>query len=205
MTRSHIPAGGAWRASHPGEAARLLSSVRCGWWVAGGWALDLFFGSETRRHEDLDIGVLRRDVPRILDSLPGWELFEAKDGRLQRLERRVPEPNVHSLWCRPIGQREWTLELMLDESEDDSWVFRRERSIRRPLDSTIAYTAEGIPYLVPEIQLLYKARPVRPKDAVDFHRVAPCLDSSARAWLREALARLDAGHEWLMAPEMSAR
>jgi hypothetical protein len=203
MTRSRIPAAGPWRPTHPNEALKLLSSAQFRWWIAGGWALDLFVGSWTRPHEDLDIGILRRDVPRLVDSMPGWELFEAKDGRLQRLDRRTPESDVHSLWCRPIGQREWTLELLLDESEGNSWVFRRERSIRRALDSAIAHTTDRIPYLVPEIQLLYKARRTRPKDDADFHRVAPCLDSSARAWLRDALARLDARHDWLHALEDS--
>jgi hypothetical protein len=179
----------------------LLASVRSRWWIAGGWALDLFVGTQTRLHEDLDIGILRRDVPRVIDSMTGWELFEAKHGHLRRLGGRSPEPDVHSLWCRPTGQREWAVELMLDEAEDDAWVFRRERSIRCPLDSLIGRTTDGTPYLVPEIQLLYKAGRARPKDDADFQRVAPHLDSSARAWLRDALARLDARHDWLGALE----
>jgi len=31
------------------------------WCVAGGWAIDMFLGKQTRPHEDMEIVVLRRD------------------------------------------------------------------------------------------------------------------------------------------------
>jgi hypothetical protein len=178
----------------------LLSSVKSRWWIAGGWALDLFVGTETRAHQDLDVGILRRDVPQVLESMAGWEFFAAHGGQLQRLERpQAPGLEVHSLWGRPVAGTQWALELMLDESEGDSWVFRRERGIRLPLAALTARTPEGIPHLAPEIQLLYKAKGVRPKDEADFRRVLPRLDVHARSWLLDALARIDARHEWLAA------
>lgn len=200
MTRSSsIPAAGPWRPLHPGEAPRLLAAVRSHWWIAGGWALDLFVGRQTRSHEDLDIGILRVDAPRAVDSMAGWEFFEARNGRLRGLGDAVPGLDVHSLWGRPLGESRWVLELMLEESEADTWVFRRERSIRRPLAALTARSAEGLAYLAPEIQLLYKAKHVRSKDDADFRSVAPRLDSGARAWLRDALGRVDPCHEWLTA------
>jgi hypothetical protein len=70
--------------------------------VAGGWARDLFVGSQSRPHKDLDIGILRRDVLKVLPALSSWEIFEAKDGLLRRLrEGDAPGTNVNSLWCRP--------------------------------------------------------------------------------------------------------
>jgi hypothetical protein len=132
--------------------------------------------------------------------MAGWEFFAAQGGQLQRLEQgKSPGPDVHSLWGRPLAATRWALELLLDESEGDSWVFRRERSIRLPLPAVAACTPAGIPYLAPEIQLLYKAKGVRPKDDADFRRVLPRLDVHARSWLRDALARIDARHEWLAA------
>jgi hypothetical protein len=47
------------------------------------------------------------------------------------------------------------------------------------------------------VQLLHKARVVRPKDQVDFDVSAPLLDDGSRAWLRSALELAHPGHRWL--------
>jgi hypothetical protein len=39
-------------------------------WSAGGWALDLFVGAQSRPHDDLDVRILRRDVLEVLSTLP---------------------------------------------------------------------------------------------------------------------------------------
>jgi hypothetical protein len=94
---------GSWRAVDPTEAAKILASSKAPWWIAGGWALDLFRGTPTRPHVDLDVGVLRRDLGSVLHRLSTWEVFEAKDGHLTQLGAGcVPPLDVHSLWCRPI-------------------------------------------------------------------------------------------------------
>lgn len=187
-----------WQVVCPREGARWLSGVSAPWWVAGGWALDLYAGTQSRRHGDLDIGVLRRDVSQVLAALPSWEFFEAHNRRLTRLRTgTLPGLEVNSLWCRPADTTLWAMELMLDASDGDRWVFRRQPDIQRPLSSVIRRSHEGIPYLAPEIQLLYKARSRRAKDQADFDHIAPRMDSDARAWLRHTLRRTDPEHEWL--------
>lgn len=195
-----IAAGETWRATLPSEGAVLLSGLSALWWIAGGWSLDLFLGNQTRAHKDLDIGLLRRDVTEVVSALPSWEFFEAKDGELTRLRvGNAPRSDVNSLWCRPGDGKEWVLELMLDECRDEQWVFRRDTRIQRPLSNAIQRNPEGIPYLAPEIQLLYKARAPRAQDQEDFEHVAPRLSPSARRWLQESLAKMDPHHGWLSA------
>ena len=63
--------------------------------------------------------------------------------------------------------------------------------------SLISRTADGIPYLQPEVVLLFKAKAVRPKDELDFAAVLPHLESSRRLWLRDALTLVHPGHAWL--------
>lgn len=189
----------AWEPMHPREATRLLASLASRWWIAGGWALDLFAGKESRPHADLDIGILRREAGQVIEALPDWELFEAQDGGLLRLEQREPRAQVNSLWCRPRGASRWVFELLLDDSAGDTWVFRRRREIRRPLAEAIRFDRSRIPYLAPEIGLLYKARRPRAADELDFRNVAPRLDDGARAWLHGALARVEPDHPWLEA------
>jgi hypothetical protein len=184
----------------PGDAERRLSGLALPWWIAGGWALDLFAGGVSRAHQDLDIGILRRDATAVIASLPEWEFFEAKDGKLTHFgAATAPRADVNSLWCRRAGTAEWLMELMLEASDGDAWIFRRLPAIRRPLATAIRRTSQGIPYLAPEIQLLYKAKHVRARDQRDFEHFAPRLDPDAHTWLRDALARFDPGHPWLPA------
>ena len=184
---------------HPSDCAGLLSALTVPWWVAGGWALDLFAGAQTRPHGDLDIGILRRDIRTVLELFSPWEVYEAQNGVLTRLSIEGVPHGVNSLWCRPLGATMWTLELLLDESAADVWVFRRQPLIQRPLGSVIRHTSEGLPYLAPEIQLLYKARDLRERDQADFECIAPRLDADARLWLRDTLAQTSPGHVWIQA------
>ncbi len=38
--------------------SNIMSDFKQPWFFAGGWAIDLFLGKETRIHEDIEIGVL---------------------------------------------------------------------------------------------------------------------------------------------------
>ena len=62
-------------------------------------------------------------------------------------------------------------------------------------------TAAGLPYLAPELALLFKSKNTgnrpRPEDQADFERACPLLDPEQRAWLRWALAAVDPGHVWI--------
>lgn len=56
---------------------------------------------------------------------------------------------------------------------------------------------DGICYLQPEIQLLYKAQGLRAKDQLDFDDTLPHLDQRRRSWLCAALERTLPAHPWL--------
>jgi len=189
---------GEWRAVDPGTGAAWFSLLSVPWWFSGGWALDLHVGEQIRDHDDLDVGVLRRDISTALAALSGWEISEAKDGALTPVQPGdVPRFDAHSLWCRPSGTVLWTVELLLDECVDNEWVYRRHEAIRRPLSSIVHRNPAGLPYLAPEIQLLYKARGTRSKDQADFERITPRLSRVARAWLLQGLERAEPEHPWI--------
>jgi hypothetical protein len=192
------PAVGPWHESQPRDVASLFSNLAIYWWIAGGWALDLFIGRQTRPHGDLDVGVFRNDVKIALAALSSWDIFEAKAGVLTRLHAgQTPRADVNSLWCRPQTSNHWTLEIMLDERDRDNWVFRRDARIKQPLFTVIRHNPQHIPYLAPEVQLLYKAPGPRPQDEADFDRVAPQLGADARTWLEFALRTVHPEHVWI--------
>jgi hypothetical protein len=77
------------------------------------------------------------------------------------------------------------------------WLFRRAPIIARALTTVGGISADGIPYLAPEIQLLYKAKNLRPKDEADFILTLPALNGERRHWLKNALTATHPQHPWL--------
>lgn len=203
MRAIDLPGNEAWGALTPREAVDLLSQVGAPWWVAGGWALDLHLGQVTRAHKDLDIGIWRKDAALVLAALRGWQFFEAKGGVLTPVVAgQAPRAEVNSLWGKRVNAPQWELELMLDESDGEFWRFRRDPRITRLLSRAILRTPQGIAYLAPEIQLLYKSRPIRRRDQADFDLAAPHLDGAARTWLQESLMSVNPQHAWIEIPSL---
>ena len=188
----------AWYSAQPLEVSTWLRDVHAVWWIAGGWAIDLYLERTTRQHMDADVGILSRDAPAMLEALTGWEFFEAKDAKLTRLPRdAVPRSGVSSLWGRRLGSSRWELEVMLDQADGDHWCYRRVPQIRRPFADALRQANCGLRYLAPEIQLLYKSKVLRQRDEADFRASAPKLCTPAREWLRDALALIQPDHRWI--------
>lgn len=59
---------------------RLMAGFSAPWFVSGGWAIDLARDRVTRDHEDLEIGVFRRDQGALQRHLAGWTLAKAVHG-----------------------------------------------------------------------------------------------------------------------------
>jgi Aminoglycoside-2''-adenylyltransferase len=187
-----------WEPWSPAEAASVLEGVDARWYVAAGWALDLFLGDETRDHDDLEIGVSAHEYDAIAERLSshGLELFVVGGG-LAWPPTETARAAHHQTWARDRDTGSWRVDVMREPSDDGSWVFRRDPGIRLPAASVVARTSAGIPYAQPEIVLLFKAKGARPKDESDFVRVLPHLDERRRRWLRDALALVHPGHAWI--------
>lgn len=189
MVRIDTP-WGPWEPASPAEAAELFRGCRAPWWIAGGYAIELAVGRPLREHGDVDVLLLRRDQLAVQKALPGWEWHAADPpGTLRpwRPAEQLPD-GVHDIWCRPGPGEPWQIQIMLDESTGEDWVSRRDPRIRRPLTSIGSVTADGIPYLAPEIQLFYKASGRRPRDETDFAASLPVLTGPQAQWLSDALS-----------------
>jgi len=188
------------------EALDDLPAILAGfdrpWWVAGGWAIDLFLGAETREHEDVEISVLFDDQEALREAMRSWELHVVVDtGVLSPWESgdRIELPR-HQLWARRAADAPWSLEILFELGEGSDWVYRRDQRIRRPLSSFGTRAAEdagGLPIVAPEIQLLFKSSNAREKDEHDFASALPALPDEARGWLRSALTTVAPAHPWL--------
>jgi hypothetical protein len=199
-TDAFVPELELWDAWHPAEAATRLANVDVRWYVAAGWALDLFRGGQTREHEDLEIAVPAHAFPEVRRALADFEVFvPVGDGLVRPFESLTPEElaDTHQSWFREPATGRWRLDAFREPSHGDTWVCRRDGRLQRPFAEVIQRTAEGIPYGAPEVVLLYKAKHTRDKDEADFAAVRPLLSPEQRAWLAEALALVHPGHPWL--------
>jgi hypothetical protein len=187
-----------WQALSVDQVAAVLEGLPVRWWVAGGWAIDLFLGAVTREHQDVDVAVLRPDQLAVQAHLDGWDLRVAHNGRLTPWARGRPlDPHEHGIWARPTPASPWQLELLVDDIEGDQWVYRRNPAVRLPLDALGHSTPGGIPYLRPEVVLLYKAKQPRAANEQDARAVIPRLSSTQRGWLAAAIAQDMPNHHWL--------
>lgn len=191
-----------WEAWTPQEVAHRLAGVEAPWYVAAGWALDLFRGGQTREHEDLEIAVPAGELDGVRTALAGYELDVVGgpgDGSGRRWPLDSPAASVlHQTWVREPGTNVYRLDIFREPHDGRTWICRRDETIRLPYERIIRRTPGGIPYLSPEIVLLFKAKHShRERDRRDFAAVAALLRPEERAWLRQALGRVHAGHEWL--------
>ncbi len=85
---------------------------------------------------------------------------------------------------------------MLDEAHNQEWVSRRDPRVRRPIDALGLISADGIPYLAPEVQLFYKAKKPRPKDEAALDAALPTLTDDQRHWLVRAITQAYEPHPW---------
>jgi hypothetical protein len=198
-----IPPGGelltdfTWESWTPEEVARRLSGVEMPWAIAAGWALDLFRGSITREHEDVEIAVPSAHFQAIRSALMPYEFDVVGAGRRWPLSDQRAFQFMHQTWLRDPDTGVYRLDVFREPHDGAIWICRHDPSLRRPYFEVIRKTTSGVPYVVPEIVLLFKARLARPKDDADLDGTLPLLDLRARNWLRSALERLYPGHAWL--------
>lgn len=185
----------------PADALRLFSDKNIDWWIAGGWALDLFLGKRSREHEDLDIAVLRKDEKQIRNLLNGWHLqIGLGEGKLELTplsKDKQLRSNREIVWCKPSVDSDWAFELLLSKSEHDEWIFKRNETIRLPLKEIGGVTGDGVSYLQPEIVLLFKAKTLNTKNQSDFENVYPFLSSKQKNWLKKSISIVHPSHPWL--------
>jgi hypothetical protein len=188
---------GVWEPFTVGAVLDLMAGSDVTWWLSGGEALDVFVGHPTRAHGDIDISVRRSDLAAFRRFVGGrLELQVALDGRLHGMGDEAIGPEVHGLWARETTTGPWRLQVNLEPIVGDEWIYRRERSVRLATEHLIRRRDDGLPYVAPAVQLLWKAKDTRPQDEHDFATVAPLLDAAERAWLADAIARCHPASTW---------
>jgi hypothetical protein len=186
--------------AHVRRAVAPLEALSCPWFVAGGWAIDLFLGRVTRPHGDVDIALYRHDQGTLRDFLSQihWNVEQvvAGEARAWPAGRWLALP-VHEVHATTSGG-DATLEFLMNEGDALEWRFRKAPTVTRLRAAVERRSPGGLPYLAPELVLLYKAlTPARrPTDDADFAAALPALTPEPRYWLASTLGSLAPQHPW---------
>ncbi len=183
----------------PQQVVTLMAGFEKPWGICGGWAIDLYLGKVTREHHDIEIAVFRKDQIAVQTHLRDWYLTKVVSLAGQRDQWKEDEqlqPPIHEIHAQRPDTVLHHLEILLNESAGDHWQFRRDARVTRPLSMIWGYSDDGIPYMNPEIVLLYKAKKPTPNDEADFTHVCTVLASEPRCWLKHALTTCYPGHRW---------
>jgi hypothetical protein len=189
-----------WDAWPPEKIATLLNGLEAPWYVAAGWAIDLFLGGQRREHEDIEIAVPNSRFDEVASALPGFEIFVITGPRRATAIEHARDQlaTTHQTWFREPSTGLWRFDVFREPSDGDTWIYRRDPTIRLRYDEVIERTRDGIPYGRPEIILLFKAKHAdETKNQQDFVAVLPKLDPERRRWLAAALRNVHPDHAWL--------
>lgn len=208
------------------EANDLLKDGGFEYAFCGGQAVDLFLGYESRTHGDIDVCAFWNDRDRIILYMQsqGFQVYEMLGGgRAHRItdvsdqiyEKRnifcfkegCPLVKLYPLdendccWMEffHVGQTKLNfIEFLFNDKTDAYFEYARDREVKRELDKTML-SADGIPYMSPELCLLYKSTDTeREGYQQDFELAYKAMSEEQRDWLRNALTKLyPDGHKWL--------
>ncbi len=183
--------------------ARELEGLDRPWYISSGWALDLFLGRVTRVHYDVDVVIARSDQLSVQEHMTGrgWKFVTPHEGVLEPWppHMRLEHPRIQAHAHR-AGE---FIDFLLSDIGNGIWHYRRDPVVIRGVERMSLRTADGVPFLAPELVLLFKSKNTsasgreRPKDQGDFEKVRDALEPERRAWLRWALLRTDPAHPWI--------
>jgi len=93
----------------------------------------------------------------------------------------------NNLWCRKGPEQPWCIDITIGEGDREFWIFRRDPTVRIPWPEAFLRSDRDVPYLAPDLQILFKSKDPRPKDDLDATEVIPELTSVERSRLHRFL------------------
>lgn len=182
----------------PLQIASVMRDFKPSWFIAGGWAIDLFLEKETRLHHDIEIAIFRQDQAFLHFHFNDWLLQKIVNGErvLWHRDEWLTLP-THEIYCSNETAQQPQIEILLNESNETEWLYRRNRKVRRSLAKTQLESSARIKFLCPKIVLLYKSKNPRAKDEQDFQTAVKRLDAERKEWLKDAITVCSSEHPWL--------
>lgn len=207
------------------QANDILRSGDFDYAFCGGHAIDLFLGYESRTHGDIDILAYwseRDEIIKYMQSL-GYDIYEMLGGGRahkitdiavqMKMKRNIfcwkdtcelvdfyptEETDVFRIDFHHSGlTRLDFIEFLFNDKTESDFLYARNHDIRRALEKAIL-SADGVPYLAPELCLLYKTTDTeREGYQQDYELAMSKMTDEQREWFFAAARSLyPDGHKW---------
>lgn len=209
------------------EAVKLLNGQNFEYAICGGFAIDLFLGYESRKHGDIDILAYwkeRNTIILYMQSL-GYKVYEMLGGGLahhitnidyqKNMKQNIfcltkdcelveitptDETDIYVIDFFHVGQTKLNfVEFLFNDKDENDFLYARNKAIKRELRKVILYKND-IPYLAPELLLLYKSTDTeREGYQQDFDLAFLKMKEEQKDWLNNSLKIMyPDGHKWLL-------
>jgi len=195
--------------------------------ICGGFALDLFTNTDMRVHSDIDICVFEEDKESIYKYMKneGWTVYEFHGSGIVRLINDISdlERSRRNIMCvkstcelveffscdkgkdyflhefekdKGISSFNY-VEFLFNKVADNYFVFNNNNKTLRDMSKAIL-RRNDIPFLAPELVLLYKAREAERKwFQYDYENTITKMDDERIDWFYNGLDILyPSGHVW---------
>jgi len=208
------------------KADQFLKNGGFEYTFCGGFAIELFLNRSIRKHGDIDISVFWNDRNKIIlymQSL-GWQVYEMYSGGIAhhitdiknqiKAKRNIfcfkdgcelvrliaqSDKDMYYLDFNHREQKELNfIEYLFNNNSVNSFLYARNEDISLPLSKAILSQSE-IPYLAPELVLLYKSTETeREGYQLDYNSAMAEMNTEQKLWLQAALKTMNpSGHKWL--------
>ena len=196
--------------------------------ICGGFAIELFLNRTVRNHGDVDISAFWSERDKIILYIQalGWSVYELCGGgrahHITDVSNQIK--NKRNIFCMTDdceivsftptdeaemfavdfghgGQERLTfVEFLFNNAESENFLYARNHAVTRPLSQAIL-SRDGVPYLCPEMVLLYKSVDTQREGyQLDYDLAMGMMSGEQRQWLQHALAVMNPeGHIWLTA------
>jgi hypothetical protein len=171
------------------------------WYVAAGWAIDLFLGGDHREHEDLEIAVPNDHLDEIVSAFPELEfcVITGPQEATPLADARDRLSDTHQTWVREPETDLWRFDVFREPSDGDTWLCRRDETIRLPYDHVIEHTDDGVRTAVRRSRS--SSRPstrtetgIRPTSKTPCHYSSPSAGNGWRKRSRESTRAIRGSH-----------
>ncbi len=209
------------------KAVKLLKGQNFEYAICGGFAIDLFLGYESRKHGDIDILAYWKDRNSIILYMQsmGYKVYEMLGGGLahhitdinvQEYKKRnifcvtndcelvkitpTDETEINSIEFFHIGQTKLNfVEILFNNKDETDFLYARNTEVKRKLSKAILHNND-IPYLAPELLLLYKSTDTEREGYQQDFDLAFCrMNEEQKDWLNNSLKIMyPDGHKWLL-------